>query len=180
MATCNLVLIGFRATGKSVVGRLLADKLQFTFIDTDQEVEKRTGKTITQIFQEQGERYFRDVEATMVIHYGNKFGYVISCGGGAILRPGNVEAMKTHGKVIWLTASVETICERLHADPKSATQRPPLTNLDEVQEIRQMLASRARLYRDAADFTIKTDGKTPEDVVEDIIRRCRLSLLTGS
>jgi len=119
----NLILIGYRGTGKTTVGRLLAEKLDWAFVDADDEVQRRAGKTIAQIFADQGESAFRDVEEQVVMDLVQRSEHIVSLGGGAILRENNRRAICAAGSAIWLTASPETIHARLQSDSATAERR---------------------------------------------------------
>jgi shikimate kinase len=162
----NIVLIGYRGTGKSTVGKLLAAKLERSLISTDTEVVRRAGKPIPDLVQEFGWEHFRDLESEVCRELGHKDGLVIDAGGGAILRPGNVEVLKKNGKLFWLTATVETIASRIGGD----TQRPSLTGKKSfIEEIADVLAERTPKYEEAADHTISTERQSSEQVADRIL-----------
>ena len=119
----NIVLIGYRGTGKSTVGKLLAMRLGRQFVSTDEEIIKRAKRTIPEIVAQEGWEYFRDLESEVCREFAGRDRLVIDTGGGAILRTQNVEALKKSGTLFWLTASVETITKRIGRD----NQRPSLT-----------------------------------------------------
>ena len=162
----NIVLIGYRGTGKSAVSRVLAKRLQRELVSTDAEVVKRAGLPIPTIVEQQGWERFRDLESAVCRDLGGRDNLIIDTGGGAILRPQNVEVLKKNGRFWWLTAGVETIVRRIGHD----TQRPSLTGarsfLDEISEV---LAERVPKYQAAADWTIATEGLTVHEVVERIL-----------
>lgn len=112
----NVVLIGYRGTGKSTVGKIVAARLGRELFSTDAEIVKSAEQTIPQIVEQHGWEYFRDLETKMCQDLAGKDGLVIDTGGGAILRPQNVEVLKLTGKLFWLTASVETIAKRVGSD----------------------------------------------------------------
>ena len=119
----NIVLMGYRGTGKSTVGRLLAARLGREFVSTDAEIVKRAQRTIPEIVAQEGWEYFRDLESDICRELASRDQLVIDTGGGAILRAQNVEALKKNSTVFWLMASVETIAKRIGGD----NQRPSLT-----------------------------------------------------
>ena len=165
----NIVLIGYRGTGKSTVGRLLAEHLGRTLVSTDAEVVKRAGCSIPEIVQRHGWEYFRDLESAVCEEVAEQSDVIIDTGGGVILRSRNVEALKKSGRLYWLTAEVETISRRIGGD----TQRPSLTGTRSfVDEISQVLEERLPKYRAAADVTIATEGLTPAQVAEHVLRYC--------
>lgn len=174
MARDNVVLIGYRGTGKSEVGRILARRIGYSFVDTDALVEQRSGRSIAQIFEEGGERRFRELETAAVLEAAERFGCVIATGGGVVVREGNMDALKMHGKVVWLMAAPETIHRRISRDASSPSRRPNLTELGGLEEIRRVLSSRMKLYQQHAVVKLKTDGRTPRQVADDIQRALRL------
>ncbi|GAB4316477.1 MAG: shikimate kinase [Candidatus Sumerlaeia bacterium] len=165
----NIFLTGFMGTGKSSVGRLLSDSVGYRLIDTDEEIVRRSGKSITAIFAEQGEPAFRDMETQLLrdMVRDEIAGFVISCGGGIVLRNENVALMKKLGLIVLLTASVEEILRRTSHD----RSRPLLQTPDPRRRIEELLADRSPRYLSAADITIDTTGLTPQQVVKHLIRR---------
>lgn len=165
----NLVLIGYRGTGKSTVARHLALALGWDWADADVEVELLAGKSIAAIFADDGEPRFRELESTVIADLVRRDSIVLAAGGGAILRPENRAALRSSGRVVWLTAQPETIVERLAADPDTAGRRPNLTTSGGEAEIRAVLESRTPLYAATADLTVETDHRTPTDVAQEIL-----------
>jgi shikimate kinase len=164
----NLVLIGYRGTGKSTVGRLLASRLGRRVVSTDAEVVRRAGRAIPDIVQASGWEHFRDLESDVCRHFAAQENLVIDTGGGAILRALNVEALRATGRLFWLTATVETIRRRIHAD----TERPSLTGTKSfVDEIEEVLRQREPAYQAAAHDTIATDARTPVELADLIYER---------
>ena len=164
----NVVLIGYRGTGKSTVGKIVAVQLGLGLVSTDAEIVKAAGRTIPQIVEEHGWEYFRDLETKMCQNLAGRDGLVIDTGGGAILRPQNVESLKQTGKLFWLTASVETIAKRIGSD----TQRPSLTGTKSfIDEIQDVLRERTPKYQAAADEIIETEGKSVAQVAEEILAK---------
>ena len=162
----NIVLIGYRGTGKSTVGRLLAGRLGREFVSTDEEIVKRARRTIQEIVAQQGWEYFRDLESDFCRELGSRDQLIIDTGGGAILRAQNVEVLKKNGILIWLKASVETITKRIGGD----NQRPSLTGTKSfVDEIQDVLRERTPKYQAVADHTIATDGLTPHQLTETLL-----------
>jgi shikimate kinase len=164
----NVVLIGYRGTGKSTVGKLVAVRLGRVLVSTDAEVVKLAGQSIPEIVERHGWEYFRDLETKICQDLSGRDEVVIDTGGGAILRSQNIEGLKRTGKLFWLTAPVETIAKRIGAD----TQRPSLTGtksfLDEIQDV---LRERSPKYQAAADYIIETDGKSATQVADEILAR---------
>jgi shikimate kinase len=162
----NLVLIGYRGTGKSSVARLLAARLGRPVFSTDAEVVGRTNRSIPEIVKEFGWEYFRDVEAAVCRDLSGKDGLIVDTGGGAILRKENVEALKKNGILFWLTAQGSTIEARIGKDH----QRPSLTGVKSfIEEIEEVLQERLPKYRAAADHVIPTDGRSLSQVADAIL-----------
>ena len=161
----NIVLIGYRGTGKSTVGKVLAARLGWQLVSTDAEVVRRAGKTIPEIVAQHGWEHFRDLESAVCLDFSSQNGLVIDTGGGAILRPQNVDCLKRTGKLFWLTASVGTIASRIGRD----SQRPSLTGTKSfVEEIEEVLAERMPKYQSAADHTVSTEEHTTSQIVDSI------------
>jgi shikimate kinase len=162
----NIVLIGYRGTGKSTVGRLLAARLGRDLVSTDAEIVKRAQRTIPEIVAQEGWENFRDLESDICRELASRDQLVIDTGGGAILRAQNVEALKKNSTVFWLTASVETIAKRIGGD----NQRPSLTGTKSfVDEIQDVLRERTPKYQAAADYVIATDDRSINQLVETLL-----------
>ena len=162
----NIVLIGYRGTGKSTLGRLLAARLGRELVSTDAEIVKRARRTIPEIVAQQGWDYFRDLESDICRELASRDQLVIDTGGGAILRAQNIEALKKEGIVFWLRASVETIARRIGGD----SQRPSLTGTKSfVDEIQDVLQERTPKYQAAADHIIVTDGRSIDQLIETVL-----------
>ena len=142
----NVFLIGYRATGKTTVARILAELLGWTCVDADQVLEERHGRTIRRIFAEEGEAGFRDKEAALLEEFCNKERQVIATGGGVVLRESNRQRLQGAGWVVWLTADAQTLWQRLQGDPTSMERRPPLT-VGGLAEIEEVLRLREPLYQ---------------------------------
>lgn len=168
----RIYLTGYRGTGKTTVGALISSELSTECVDLDQVIERRAGKTIREIFAEDGEQAFRDWESRCLEETAELASAprVISLGGGAILCAENREIMRETGVCIWLTASPETIAERLHGDATTADRRPALTDLSPIQEIAAVLAIREPLYRQSAQLTLATDHQSPAELAAVIVR----------
>ena len=161
-------LVGYRCTGKTTVGRLLAARLNWAFADADDLIEHTAGRSIKQIFASDGEPAFRDLEAQALAALCARENCVIATGGGAVLRESNRELLKTRGFVAWLTASPETVLARLQTDPTTGDRRPNLTAAGGEEEVRALIAFREPLYREVADFAVATDALPPEGVADAI------------
>jgi shikimate kinase len=175
----NITLIGYRATGKTTLARLLAERLDWTWIDADVEIERRAGKAIARIFAEDGEPAFRDLEAAVTAELCRRTPLVLAAGGGAPLRPDNRQAIRAAGKVVWLTARPETIHVRMSGDATTASRRPSLTDREALAEIVHLLARREPIYRETADLVIDTEGKTPEQIAAEILEKLHLTSAPG-
>ena len=165
----NIVLIGFRGTGKSTVGKLLADRLERNFIDSDKYVEDSTGKTIKHIFEGDGEVRFRKIEADVIAKLSRMDNKIIAVGGGDIIREDNVKNLKDNGFLVLLEATPEIIHNRITQDEKTTQQRPSLTGKKPLNEIKHLLEQREHPYKNAADYTINTSYVSCEDIVNEII-----------
>lgn len=167
----GIVLIGFMGTGKTTVGRLLAERLGLPFEDVDDTIERVTARTINQIFQESGEAYFRERETHALKELLEKRGggAVVSTGGGAVLREENWRLLRKLGGIVALMASPETIHERV----KHLTHRPLLNVPNPFDEIVRLLRERSPYYR-RADAVVETDGLAPAAVAAEVAHRLGL------
>lgn len=167
----NIILIGYRATGKTTVARLLAERLGWDCIDADVEIERCAGKSIARIFAEDGEPAFRNLEVEVTANLCRHDRLVLAAGGGAPMREENRQAMRAGGQVVWLTARPETIHARMSGDATTASRRPSLTERSAFGEIVHVLARREPVYRETAHLEIDTEGKSPGQIVEEILRQ---------
>jgi shikimate kinase len=166
----NIVLAGLMGSGKTTVGRLVADRLGRPLFDTDAEVEREAGRTIPEIFTEQGERGFRDLESEAVRAVSALRGRVVAVGGGAVLRPANVTHLRSTGDIVILDAPPEVLASRVGA----GGDRPLLADADDrVERLARLRSEREAAYRAAASGVIDTAGKTPEAVAEDVLAWAR-------
>lgn len=162
----NIVLIGYRGTGKTSVGNILASRLGRELVSTDEEVIKRAHRPIPEIVQQAGWDHFRNLESEVCRDLAGKDGLVIDTGGGAILRPENVACLKKNGVLFWLTAEAPVIAQRIGGD----TQRPSLTGTKSfLEEVEEVLRERQPTYAAAADHTIPTDGRSLAQVGEAML-----------
>jgi shikimate kinase len=166
----NLALIGFMGTGKSSVGRLVADSLHFTFLDTDHVIEARAGKSADEIFQQDGEPAFREWERKMVEELAHRKKTVIATGGGLPANKANLASLKTHALVICLWASPETIEERV----RGYTHRPLLNGPEPLAKIRHLLAVREPYYRQA-DVLVNTELRSVREIAVQVVHQFHLA-----
>jgi shikimate kinase len=164
-----VTLIGYRGCGKTVVGRQLAERLGWRFIDTDDVIQQKAGRTIREIFQADGEPAFRRLEAGVLDDALAGRRRVISAGGGAVLARRNRRALRSAGVCIWLTAPAEELHRRIEADARSASQRPELTGQTGLQEVESVLQLRLPVYEATADLVISTAGRSVEQVAETVL-----------
>jgi shikimate kinase len=170
----NLALIGFMGTGKTSVGRLVAEQLHFDYLDTDEFIQLRTGQTITEIFSTDGEAAFRKMEQELVGELAARTKTVIATGGGLPMNPQNLVSLKTHALVVCLWASPEKIWERV----KNQTHRPLLHDADPQKKIRELLAAREPFYRQA-DVLLNTELRSVREVAQQVVHQFRLEAASG-
>ncbi|MCK6555600.1 shikimate kinase [Candidatus Binatia bacterium] len=162
----NVVLVGYRGTGKSSVAAVVARELGLTVVSLDAEIVRRAGKSIPEIVAEIGWPGFRDLEEEIVRTCAARDGQVIDCGGGVIEREANFAPLRAAGPVFWLRASTRTIVERIGGD----TQRPSLTGTKSfTDEVEEVLARRRPLYGRIAHHVVDTDGRTVEEVAREVV-----------
>ena len=160
----NIYLIGMMGTGKSTIGELLTKELEYSFVDLDEKIEKCAGKSITEIFENDGEENFRNLESEQLRFYSNS---VIACGGGIIMREENRTFMKENGKAILLTASPSKLSKRLI----QSDSRPLLSGKKNKEKLLKNIWLKRRLhYLNTADYTIETGHKTHEEITNEILR----------
>jgi shikimate kinase len=157
-------LVGPMGAGKSTIGRLLASELTLHFRDSDRVIEERTGADIPWIFDMEGEEGFRERETAVLTELAQESDVVIATGGGIVIREQNRRIMQSAGYVCYLTASLDQLVERTARDKK----RPLLQVENPRQKIVDLLALRDPLYRDAADFIVSTDRRSPKSVAQEI------------
>ena len=166
----NIALIGFMGTGKSSVGQLVAQQAHFTFLDTDHVIEMRTGKSISDIFAQDGEPAFRALEKNIVAELATRKRTVISTGGGLPVNPDNLASLKSHSLVVCLWASAEKIWERV----RSQSHRPLLNEPDPLGKIKKLLEQREPFYRQA-DVLVNTEMRAVKDVAQQVIHQYHLA-----
>lgn len=163
----NIVLIGFMGAGKTTVSDYLSTMFDMDIIEMDQEITDREEMSISDIFATYGEEYFRDLETSLLVELQDRKNVIISCGGGTALRENNVAEMKKNGRVVLLTASPETIYERV----KDSDDRPVLKGRKNVDGIAELMEQRREKYEAAADIVVQTDHKTVLQVCEELVQR---------
>jgi len=164
----NLILIGYRGTGKSTVARLVASRLGWNTLSTDALIVERAQLPIPEIVSQFGWEHFRDLETTICQELRGKDHLVIDTGGGVVLRESNVKALKPTGMVCWLTASVQTISRRIAGD----SQRPSLTTgRTFIEEIEEVLQERTPKYRAASDIMVETDSVPADQIAEQVVTK---------
>ena len=166
MLVYNVYLIGFMGTGKSTVASHLGRTFLADVIEMDEKIAEREGKSIPEIFAQNGEAYFRELETSFLRELDMKRNQVVSCGGGVILREENIHLMKKSGKVVLLTASPEVIYDRV----KNDEGRPLLKGRKSPEAIRELMEERRVRYEKAADIIICTDGKSVDEISKELIK----------
>lgn len=160
----NIALVGFMGAGKTVTSEILAGRLGLRRVSTDDAIIEKEGRSINDIFVDSGEPYFRKVEHAAVAALAGGGGLVIDCGGGVVLNPDNLASLKSNGVVIYLKTSSQVIYERVRQE----THRPLLKVKDPQKKIEELLKQRDARYAQA-DYTVETDGKSPEQVAEEVV-----------
>lgn len=164
MNTGNIFLIGMMGSGKSTVGKLLAEKMQMIFIDLDKIIETNAKKTVRELFEQEGESHFRKLESETLVNV-KKENSVIACGGGIILEKLNRNQLQSSGKVVYLQVSISKLIKRL----QSLNDRPLLEGKQIEKELNRIWDKRKELYEGVAQITIQVDKQTPEQITKFII-----------
>ncbi len=169
MSQAPLFLIGMRGSGKSTIARLVAHELGWSWLDADDELEKRYSRSIRTIFAAEGEVGFREKESAVLAQLCRLPRHVIATGGGIVLHEHNRALLRSSGRIVWLTADIETLWQRVQADSATTERRPPLT-VGGRAEIEEIIRLREPLYRQCAEYVVNTTGREPNDIVADILR----------
>jgi shikimate kinase len=165
-----IALIGYRGSGKTNVAPLVAARLGWSWIDTDDEIEQRAGKSIAAIFADDGESAFRDWESEVLSELVSRDRTVLALGGGMVLRAENrAKLCDGRGAIVWLKAAPRTLQQRIVADVTTSARRPNLTASGGLLEIQLLLNHREPLYQECADLTVDTEGKSPAAVADEIV-----------
>ena len=170
----NLVLIGYRAVGKTTVGTLVARELGRPFVDLDALLEQEAGEPIPELVRREGWPEFRRREKAIVQQYAARSGQVVATGGGVVLDPENTAQLKATGKLVWLKAAPATIKARLRQDSKETAGRPGLTSRGTLAEVEEVLAAREPLYQDAATVSLAVDTLPASAVAGRLVEMVRL------
>lgn len=165
----SIVLIGLRGSGKTTVGRILAEQLGGACVDSDEVIQRESGKSIAEIFEQEGEAGFRQRERDAVVRIVDHPPQVISIGGGAVLDESNAKSLASVGTIVWLIAPASELWKRIQRDASTTTSRPPLTDLDGVAELEQLAVSRSPTYERVADIVIDTSEQSPRQVARAIM-----------
>jgi shikimate kinase len=165
----NIVLIGYRGSGKSTVGSRLAARLQMRFVDIDDLIEERQGVPISGIVKSHGWGHFRKLERNTIEEISKGNHLIIAPGGGAVLDTDNVKALRINGVIIWLKADKQTLLKRMNQDPGTNTRRPTLTGKGTSEELKEVMSLREPIYERASEIQIDTSTLDVEAVVENIL-----------
>ncbi len=163
----NIALIGFMGVGKSAAGVLVAERTRKQFVETDSLIEKEAGKSISRIFQEDGEIAFRELEIKVIKEIANREDQVIACGGGVVLNRINIDRLKQNSVIVWLTASPRYILKRTQLD---GNVRPVLKKVGNLDELRSLVRFRKPYYERSADLKVDTSRLDVNETVEEILR----------
>lgn len=166
----NIFLIGFMGAGKSTIAKGLQRTLGMELVEMDARIVEEQKMSINEIFAQYGEDYFRDIESQLILDIGQEGNTIVSCGGGVVVRPQNTEYMKKSGKIVFLSATPQTIYERV----KHSTDRPILNGHMNVEYIAQLMEKRRALYEAAADIRIETDGKSRDEICREIVQKLNM------
>ena len=165
----NIVLIGYRGSGKSTVGRKLAVRLKLRFVDIDDLIEDRQGTPISDIVKSHGWGHFRKLERNTIEEISKEDHLIIAPGGGAVLDSDNVKALRKNGLIIWLKADKQTLLKRLSQDPVTNTRRPTLTGKGTSEELKEVMSLREPIYERVSEIQIDTSMMDAETVVERVL-----------
>ena len=174
----NLFLIGYRCSGKTTVGKAIAETLDWDFVDADILLTAACGKSIKEIIDTEGWASFRRMERSTLEQICAKQRQVVATGGGVVLDAANIETMKSSGQVVWLVATAATIHSRMRADNNTEHMRPALTQKGTLAEIDELLAERRPHYERVSDFFVRTDKMSIDEIVRKIIKKISVEPVT--
>ncbi|MBN1832365.1 MAG: shikimate kinase [Deltaproteobacteria bacterium] len=166
----NIVLIGYRCSGKTAIGRVLAHELGMSFADTDVMIEEDAGESIETIIKTKSWDYFRNLESDVIKRVSEKDNQVIATGGGVVVNQKNVKALKKDGWAVWLDARPEVLKERMEKEQQSGNIRPSLTETDPLAEIEAVMNARRPMYQKAGDFVVDTTGLSEPEAAALIMK----------
>ena len=164
----NIVLIGYRCSGKTEVGKILARELEKDFLDTDELIEDNAGCSIETIISRDGWNHFREIEKSLIEEVSRRNNLIIATGGGVVMDEDNVKNLKENAWIVWLDGKLEVLRETMNREQKSGKIRPSLTGVDPLEEIKQVLDVRIPFYKKAANFVVDTSNRTLEKVAASI------------
>ena len=167
----KIFLLGYRCTGKTTIGKILAERIHHGFLDMDQTIEQQTGSSISDLVRAHGWDYFRRIEKEILLKTREMEDTVVSTGGGIVTDPENLDFLNAAGYIIWLDADIKTILSRLNSDPVTLSSRPSLTAKRLAEETEEVLNIRRPLYEKSAHLRIETGLSTPKEIVTLIERR---------
>jgi shikimate kinase len=167
----NIILIGYRCTGKTSVGMALSKRIGKAFCDADDHIEEKAKRSISDMVATEGWDFFRAREKEAIHEVSSFDDYIIAPGGGAVLDAENVKNLKQNGVIVLLEATTQTILERMRLDKKTEQQRPSLTGKSAYEEIEEVLEFRMPFYMDAMDFSVDTTSKSVEQILDEIVRK---------
>ena len=167
----NITLIGYRGSGKSSVGPLLAEHLGWRAVDADRLLEQRVGQTISEMFATHGEPYFRQHEAALLQELLAEQQLVIATGGGCVMNEITRQSLRERSLVVWLQTDLETILQRMQHDPTTQGSRPALTKLPAREEIAALLEVREPIYRETSHLRIDSSQMTPPEIASQLLRQ---------
>ena len=172
----NIILIGYRCSGKTSVGKLLAGELGREFVDLDALLEDQAGTSIPRLVADRGWDFFRKLEHDLIVEVCHKDGLVVAPGGGAIIQQENVSVLKKNGLVVWLKTEAPILRARMLEEERAGNVRPSLTGCDSLAEIEEVVALRTPLYQQAADLVVNTTDLAAEDVARVIMGKLPVEL----
>ncbi len=172
----KVILIGFRCVGKTTIGKKLAETLNWNFLDLDEEIQKRAGKTIKEMVEERGWEYFRKMEKEEMKKLENLKNIAIALGGGSVIHKDEMSNLFKKSLIVWLFAPAEVIVKRMKEDKKTASQRPALKNSSLEKEVEEVLRERLPLYEKFSHFKIDTSKVSIEEAVKNILEKLQEGL----